>query len=83
MLNSLIFIVLPYAALVMLVFVTPYRFYTNRLTWSAYSTQFLEQKTLYWGQSPGITASFLSCLPIWPELSAPMAWSGCSAISRR
>jgi len=49
MLNSFIFVVLPYAALVMILFVTPYRFYTDRLTWSAYSTQFLEQKTLYWG----------------------------------
>ena len=42
MLNVFLFVVLPYAALAMLLFVTPYRYYSNRLTWSAYSTQFLE-----------------------------------------
>lgn len=52
MLNNFIFIVLPYAALALFIVVTPYRFVTNRLTWSAYSTQFLEQKTLYWGINP-------------------------------
>jgi len=52
MLNTFIFIVLPYAALALFVFVTPYRFFSNRLTWSAYSTQFLERKTLYWGINP-------------------------------
>ena len=52
MLNNFIFIVLPYAALALFIVVTPYRFFTNRLTWSAYSTQFLEQKDLYWGSVP-------------------------------
>lgn len=52
MLNSFIFIVLPYAALALVIFVMPYRFFSNRLTWSAYSTQFLESKTLFWGINP-------------------------------
>jgi nitrate reductase gamma subunit len=52
MLNNLIFIALPYTALALLIFVTPYRFFTNRLTWSAYSTQFLERKLLFWGINP-------------------------------
>lgn len=52
MLNNLIFIALPYAALALLIFVTPYRFLSNRLTWSAYSTQFLERKFLFWGINP-------------------------------
>lgn len=52
MLNTFIFIVLPYVALALLVFVSIYRFFTNRLTWSAYSTQFLEPKTLFWGINP-------------------------------
>jgi nitrate reductase gamma subunit len=52
MLNDFIFIALPYAALILVLFVTPYRFATNRLTWSAYSTQFLERKLLYWGSNP-------------------------------
>lgn len=52
MLNTFIFIVLPYVALALLVFVSIYRFFTNRLAWSAYSTQFLEPKILFWGINP-------------------------------
>ncbi|WP_129126129.1 respiratory nitrate reductase subunit gamma [Geomonas oryzae] len=52
MLNDLIFIALPYAAIALVLLVTPYRFLSNRLTWSAYSTQFLERKILYWGINP-------------------------------
>jgi nitrate reductase gamma subunit len=52
MLNNFIFIVLPYAAVVLLLFVTPYRYFSNRLTWTAYSTQFLERKSLFWGINP-------------------------------
>lgn len=52
MLNNLVFIVLPYAALALIIFVTPYRYFSNRLTWSAYSTQFLERKGLFWGINP-------------------------------
>jgi nitrate reductase gamma subunit len=66
LLNSLVFIVLPYVALALLLFVTPYRYFSNRLTWSAYSTQFLERKALYWGSNswhygilPVVAAHFL------------------------
>jgi nitrate reductase gamma subunit len=52
MLNVFLFIVLPYVALALFLIVTPYRYFSNRLTWSAYSTQFLEQKALYWGSIP-------------------------------
>jgi len=52
MLNVFIFVVLPYVSLALLIFVTPYRYFSNRLTWSAYSTQFLERKALYWGSNP-------------------------------
>lgn len=52
MLNTIVFVILPYVALALLLFVTPYRFFSNRLTWSAYSTQFLERNALYWGINP-------------------------------
>ncbi len=52
MLNTLIFVVLPYVALTLVLVVTPYRFFSNRLGWTAYSTQFLERRTLYWGINP-------------------------------
>ncbi len=52
MLNTIVFVILPYVALALVLFVTPYRYFSNRLTWSAYSTQFLERKILYWGINP-------------------------------
>jgi nitrate reductase gamma subunit len=52
MLNSFVFVVLPYAALALIIFVTPYRYFSNRLSSSAYSTQFLESKVLFWGINP-------------------------------
>lgn len=52
MLNTLIFGVLPYLALALLIGVASYRYLTNRLTWSAYSTELLERDLLYWGSNP-------------------------------
>jgi nitrate reductase gamma subunit len=66
MLNVFLFVVLPYVALALFLFVTPYRYFSNRLTWSSCSTQFLEQKALYWGSNPwhyGIIPVILAHLP--------------------
>jgi nitrate reductase gamma subunit len=66
MLNVFLFVVLPYVALALFLFVTPYRYFSNRLTWSSRSTQFLEQKALYWGSNPwhyGIIPVILAHLP--------------------
>lgn len=52
MLNTLIFVILPYVALTLAVTIIPYRLLYGRLRWSAYSTQFLERKALYWGINP-------------------------------
>lgn len=72
MLDSLIFVVLPYTALALLLFVVPYRYLTNRLTWTTYSTQFLERKTLFWGSMSwhyGIILILLAHLAgiVWPQ----------------
>jgi nitrate reductase gamma subunit len=52
MLDNFIFIGLPYGALALFIFVLPYRYVTNRLTWTTFSSQFLERKTLFWGIMP-------------------------------
>jgi len=52
MLDELIFIALPYFAIVLAVVVTPYRYISNRLEWSTFSTQFIERNTLFWGSIP-------------------------------
>ena len=69
MLNSLIFVALPYLALALLFGVTSYRYLANRLTWSAYSTELLERRLLYWGSNlwhygiiPLLLAHLIPCL---------------------
>jgi nitrate reductase gamma subunit len=52
MLETFIFVVLPYLSIAIALFVTPYRYFSSKLDWSAFSTQFLERKTLYWGSVP-------------------------------
>jgi nitrate reductase gamma subunit len=49
MLDELVFVVLPYASIALALFVTPYRYFRNRLDWSAFSTAFLEKRKLYFG----------------------------------
>ena len=71
MLNVFIFVVLPYVALALFMFVTPYRYFSNRLTWSAYSTQFLEQKVLYWGSNPWHYGIIPVVLAHFPGIIAP------------
>ena len=71
MLNVFLFVVLPYAALALFLFVTPYRYFSNRLTWSAYSTQFLEQKVLYWGSNPWHYGIIPVVLAHFPGIIAP------------
>jgi len=71
MLNVFIFIVLPYVALALVLFVTPYRYFSNRLTWSAYSTQFLEQKALFWGSNPWHYGIIPVVLAHFPGVIAP------------
>ncbi len=52
MLDMLIFVAVPYISIALALIVTPYRYLSGRLTWSAYSTQFLERKSLFWGSVP-------------------------------
>ena len=52
MLDTLVFVVLPYFAIALALFVTPYRYFSSRLDWTAFSTQFLERRTLFWGSVP-------------------------------
>jgi nitrate reductase gamma subunit len=69
LLNSLVFIVLPYVALALLLFVTPYRYFSNRLTWSAYSAVSGAEASL--GAIPGTTASSVVAAHFWGSSPAP------------
>lgn len=49
MLNTVLFIALPYVAVALAIVVSIYRYYTDRFSFSSYSSQFLESRRLFWG----------------------------------
>jgi nitrate reductase gamma subunit len=50
--ESIYFVVVPYIAVVLAVGVGLYRYFTNRFSYSSMSTQFLENRALFWGSVP-------------------------------
>ncbi|HBY92436.1 MAG TPA: respiratory nitrate reductase subunit gamma [Chloroflexi bacterium] len=69
MFDTVLFIVFPYVAVVLAVFVGIYRYSSNRFSYSSLSSQFLENRTLFWGSVPWhygviivLTAHFLALL---------------------
>ena len=52
MAESIYFVVFPYVAVVLAVGVGLYRYFTNRFSYSSMSTQFLENRALFWGSVP-------------------------------
>lgn len=79
MTDILLFAAFPYVAIVLGVVVTFYRYYTDRFSYSSYSSQFLESRTLFWGSVPwhfGILVILLAHLlallvpGVWQDLIA-------------
>ncbi|MCZ7574074.1 MAG: respiratory nitrate reductase subunit gamma [Ardenticatenaceae bacterium] len=69
MFDTVLFIVFPYVAVILAVFVGIYRYSSNRFSYSSLSSQFLENRTLFWGSVPWhygviivLTAHFLALL---------------------
>jgi nitrate reductase gamma subunit len=50
--DLLLFVAFPYAAVIVAVIAGVYRFYSDRFSYSALSSQFLESKDLFWGSGP-------------------------------
>ena len=64
-LEFILFVALPYAALLLAITVGVYRSRTNRFSYSSLSSQFLESRQLFWGSVPfhwGLLAVFLGHL---------------------
>lgn len=47
MLDLMLFVVFPYVAVALALIATPYRYYTNRFSYSSLSSQFLENRGLF------------------------------------
>lgn len=49
MLATVLFIALPYTAITLAIVVGIYRYYSDRFSYSSFSSQFLENRSLFWG----------------------------------
>ncbi len=52
MLDTVLFIALPYVAVVLAIVVGVYRYKSDRFSYSSFSSQFLENRRLFWGSVP-------------------------------
>ncbi len=73
--NMFLFVAFPYVALIFAVVGGLYRYYTNRFTYSSYSSQLIESRQLFWGSVPwhyGIILILLAHLfaGLFPKLFA-------------
>lgn len=50
--NNLLFVAIPYVALILAVFGGLYRYFTDRYSYSSVSSQLLETRILFWGSVP-------------------------------
>lgn len=76
--NTIFFIALPYAALMMFFVGTIYRYKATKFKFSSLSSQFLETRKLYWGSVPfhwGILFLFFGHLTAFLFPSAILAWN--------
>lgn len=79
MINYLLFLVLPYVALVVFLTGTIYRYKTNGFSVSSVSSQFLEGRTLFWGSQPfhwGLVVLFFGHLTAFLFPRTVLAWNG-------
>ncbi len=73
--DLVLFVAFPYVAILLAVVVGVYRYFDNRFTYSSLSSQFLENRQLFWGSVPwhyGITFILLAHLL---ALLFPRGWS--------
>ncbi len=73
--DDVLFIAFPYVAVVLLVVVSLYRYYTDRFSYSSFSSQFLEGKALFWGSVPWHYGILIILLAHVVALLWPSGWS--------
>ena len=76
MLDVILFAVFPYAALALAIAGGIYRYFADRYSYSAQSSQFLETSKLFWGSTPWHYAIGAILLAHLLALVLPGAWAG-------
>ncbi len=83
MADVVLFAAFPYIAIVLAVVVTFYRYYTDRFSYSSYSSQFLESRTLFWGSVPWHFGILIILLAHLLALLVPGVWQDLIAAPTR
>lgn len=75
MVNIVLFAVFPYVAVVLAVVVGTYRYMNDRFSYSSFSSQLLENRSLFWGSVPWHYAVILVLLAHTLALLLPGVWA--------
>lgn len=75
MLDLALFVAFPYVAVILAIVVGLYRYYTDRFSYSSLSSQFLENRTLFWGSVPFHYGILVILLAHLLALLFPGLWS--------
>lgn len=75
MLDVVLFAAFPYVAVVLAVVVGIYRYFNDRFSYSSFSSQFLENRTLFWGSVPWHYGIILILLAHLAGLLVPGVWA--------
>ncbi|HNS03554.1 MAG TPA: respiratory nitrate reductase subunit gamma [Anaerolineae bacterium] len=74
MFNTVLFVVFPYVAVIVAVVLGIHRYRTNRFSYSSLSSQFLENRTLFWGSVPWHYGVILILLTHFLAFLFPTLW---------
>ena len=83
MLDTVLFIAFPYIAVILAVGGGIYRYFADRFSYSSFSSQFLENRRLFWGSVPWHYGIILVLLAHLVALIFPGAWGGLLAAPLR
>lgn len=75
MLNTVLFAVFPYVAIVLAVLIAIHRYRTDRFSYSSFSSQFLENRSLFWGSVAWHYGILIILLAHIAALVAPKFWA--------
>ncbi len=75
MVDIVLFAAFPYVAVVLAVVVAIYRYSTDRFSYSSFSSQFLENRTLFWGSVPWHFGIIIILLAHLVALLTPGVWA--------
>ncbi|MBI3011429.1 MAG: respiratory nitrate reductase subunit gamma [Candidatus Omnitrophica bacterium] len=83
MFDYLLFAVFPYVAVVLAVLVGIYRYVTDRFSYSSFSSQFLENRMLFWGSVPWHYGILIILLAHLLAFLFPKSWTALISVPVR